>query len=248
MPFDHLPLYKNSLVFACTNHGYMDYTKNFLHYLDKIDRPWTLVLFCMDQASFDSCKILATNQVDVRLFRPINYSSSFHQWGQHEYKQLVYYRYEAMYEAFQHDSIHAAIYFDTDIVILKDPVDKILYCMKFQPEIVFFGQCDENAKNCSRQIGCPNVCSGVSAFRKCEILKSILVPTNWRKTVDKYSGDQEWLNTVLDPKRKASLPTHLYIHPPKHSNLNSETLTYHFNYMVGNAKKDYMKRHGYWAI
>jgi len=250
MPFDHLPLYKNSLVFACTNHGYMDYTKNFLHYLDKIDIPWTLVLFCMDQRSYDACKTIITKHasLDIRLFRPMNYSSNFHEWGQNEYKQLVYYRYEVMYQAFKDPKVTSAIYFDTDIVILKDPVDKILYCMDLQPEIVFFGQCDENARQCTRQVGCPNVCSGVSAFRKSEILESIMVPEKWRQTVHKYSGDQEWLNTVLDPKRKATLPTDLFIHPPKHANFNSETMTYHFNYMIGNAKKEYMKRHGYWAI
>lgn len=253
LPCTDIKLHNACHIYACTNHGYMDYTKNFLSYLKLIPRTWPFTLYCMDLLSekelLEYVQHIGLTNVFVISFVLPDYKQEFRVWGQPEYKKLVYYRYEVLSRVFENQTVKSAIHLDTDIVILHDPIDLVLRTLQSMPDVDLLGQCDEGRLNCSSTKGCPNVCLGVVCFRNTPLIRGLIAPRRWGPLIQKYSGDQEYLNKTLPKDKKASLPSALFIHPPKHGLYNAtKTMTYHFNYLVGNKKKEYMKKYGFWSI
>ena len=234
--------YKNSHIFCCTNYGYLEYTRNFIEYYKKLNSEWKLNVYCMDKKSYD---ILQEVKEIVCHFLPIPGFEDFYEWGQKEYKQICYYRYKVIYPLFKAKRVKYVIHFDTDIALLKDPINFMIdYMEKNKCEIA--GQCDEKGLKCSNPEYCPNICGGCFILRNTDSTKELCKESSYRNYIDKLHSDQQYFNLKLT--KKHSLPVDLFIHSPKESLLNADTYLYHFNWIVGNEKKSIMKDKGFWII
>lgn len=240
--------YRDVPVICCTNAGYMDYTLNFVKFVQRLQPlPWTLHIYCMDQASFEQCSVFRDVQAHYLPFE--GGSEAFQQWGQVAYKRICYYRYDVIRKLFA-EGVPLVIHLDTDMALLNDPVDFMVdFMTKAHPEAPWAGQCDENRLQCSNPERCANLCGGCFIIRNCPVTQKIIAKESYAPFMDRLSGDQEYFNRVLEhlgaPKR--SLPCELFMHPPKKALLDrSKTMLYHFNYIIGHAKQARMKSEGYW--
>jgi len=234
--------YKNTHNFCCTNYGYLDYTRNFIRYYKKLNAPWKLHVYCMDKKSYD---FLQSYKEIVTHYLPIPGFEDFYEWGQPQYKTICYYRYKIIYPLFKAKRINFVIHFDTDIALLKDPVDFMIdYMEKNKCEMA--GQCDEKSLACSNSTACPNICGGCFIMRRCDTTLELCKESSYRNYIDRFHSDQQYFNLRLT--KKHSLPVNLFVHTPKESLLNENTFIYHFNWMVGDIKKSVMKEKGFWLL
>ena len=234
--------YKNTRIICCTNNGYMDYTLNFIEFYKQLNASWKLHVYCMDTKSYE---IIKSIKEVIAHYLPIPGFEDFYSWGQSEYKEICYYRYKIIYPLFKTKKVKYIIHFDTDIALLKDPVDFMIDFMnKNNCEIA--GQCDEKSLICSNHTYCPNICGGCFILRNTENTLKLCTESSYKNVIQLYHSDQAYFNNTL--KHKMSFPTHLFIHPPKDSLLNENSFLYHFNWMVGNVKKEKMKEKKYWLL
>ena len=234
--------YRNTRIFCCTNHGYMDYTLNFIEFYRKLNTQWKLHVYCMDKKSYDKVQLITEV---IAHYVAIPGVEDFYSWGQKEYKEICYYRYKIIYPLFKTKNVKYIIHFDTDIALLKDPIDFMIDFMNTNTNCDIAGQCDENSLQCSNT-QCPNICGGCFILRNNDTTLRLSTESSYINTIQLYHSDQAYFNSIL--KRKMSFPTHLFIHPPKDSLLNDDSFLYHFNWMVGDIKKDKMKEKNYWII
>jgi len=232
----------NTHVFCCTNYGYLKYTQNFIEYYKKLNTTWTLHVYCMDKKSYELLKDI---KEIVAHFVPLLLGENLYTWGQHEYKQICYYRYKIIYPLFKVKKLKYVIHFDTDIALLKDPVAFMINYMDSH-NCEMAGQCDEKSLKCSNALKCPNVCGGCFILRNTESTLLLVKESSYINLISHYHSDQGYFNAKLTSKH--SLPPHLFVHTPKESLLNPDTFIYHFNWMVGDIKESVMKSKNYWLL
>jgi Nucleotide-diphospho-sugar transferase len=158
-------------------------------------------------------------------------------------------------------------YMDLDIVLFKNPTTFILNQMKICLEASLFAQCDENylfnIYQCSKIHKCPNICAGFMVFRFRDHDK-------FQDTLFKYqsdviqrymNADQEYLNNRIVSLHNFKYMTlnrtlflngtykHIYLNnqiidlPP-----NEDTILIHFNYIIGQEKREIMRNQKMWFI
>lgn len=239
--------YRDTPVICCTNWGYMDFTRNFIKFVQKVPRSWVLQVYCMDVESYEECKHF--DGIEAHHVPLEGSSSQMHEWGQIEYKRICYYRYDIIRDLFKSGS-KFVIHLDTDVAMLNDPVDFMIdFMTKQNPRAIWAAQCDENRVHCSNNAHCKNLCGGCFIIRNCKTVDAIIAKTAYKNQIERLSSDQEYFNGALDRLRvpKMSLPSHLFLHPPKKTLLDpSKTMVYHFNYMIGPEKKSRMMSEGFW--
>jgi len=234
--------YRNTRIFCCTNYGYMEYTLNFIEFYKRLNAVWKLHVYCMDKKSYEIIKLI---KEVIAHDLPIPGFEDFYSWGQAEYKQICYYRYKIIYPLFKRNSVKYIIHFDTDIALLKDPVDFMIDFMKTH-NCDIAGQCDEKSVICVNHQSCPNICGGCFILRNNDATLRLCTESSYINTIQQYHSDQAYFNTTL--KHKMSFPTNLFIHPPKDVLLNENSYIYHFNWMIGDIKKEKMKEKNYWLL
>jgi len=220
----------------------MEYTLNFIEFYKKLNAVWKLHVYCMDKKSYTQLKLI---KEIVAHHLPIVGFEEFYSWGQSEYKQICYYRYKIIYPLFKTKNVQYIIHFDTDIALLKDPVDFMIDFMK-NNNCEIAGQCDEKSLTCANHMHCPNICGGCFILRNTNTTLNMCTESSYKDIVQLYHSDQAYFNTTLT--KKMSFPTDLFIHPPKESLLHENSYLYHFNWMVGNIKKEKMKEKNYWLV
>ena len=236
--------YKNSHVFCCSNYGYLKYTLNFIEYYKKLNTVWKLHVYCMDNKAYE---VLKDIKEIIAHYLPILLASSeeLYEWGQPEYKEICYYRYKIIYPLFKIKKLKYVLHFDTDIALLKDPVDFMITYME-NNKCEMAGQCDEKSLKCSNALKCPNVCGGCFILRNTEATLLLVKESSYINLIPYYHSDQGYFNDKL--RLKQSLPPDLFVHTPKESLLNSDTFLYHFNWLVGDIKESIMKEKKYWLL
>ena len=256
---DHLTGLNNQLIWiTMINHGYIDYTKNFLKSMEKINASFKLIIFCIDQqtinelSSWNNCICLSASS-----FINLSVSSVMKVWADVEYKKLVFSKLDCIKYALQQTykmDIKSVGYIDTDIVLLKDPTPIILDIMNENSHIDIFSQCDEKNITCTDIYRCPYICSGCIVFRNKPEQYSIF---NYNITdIPQFMGDQDYLLTKIHAEKI------LYKTVDKNVLLNGSfpnlqsykirlpqsACLVHFNYCMGKKKKKLMQLHGMWYL
>jgi len=234
--------YKNTHIFCCTNYGYLDYTQNFIEFYKKLNTTWKLHVYCMDKKSFN---ILKNNSIIITHYLPIEGYEDLYVWGQEQYKIICYYRYKIIYPLFKLKKVKYIVHFDTDIALLKDPIDFMIDYMN-NNNCDMAGQCDEKSLKCSNNLYCPNICGGCFILRNNPTTLNLCSESSYINLISKYHSDQGYFNDIL--RKKHSLPENLFVHTPKESLLNDNTYIYHFNWLIGDIKKKIMKEKNYWLL
>jgi len=256
-PFKDLP--KSILWITLINHGYADYTKNFLAAMEKAGISITLVVYCTDKESMEIIRPLKNCIcLDAKPFLKYDLPGDLKEWLNTDYIKICFAKLDAIYHTLKTtrlSGIQSVGFIDTDIILLKDPTPFFLDKMQKNKRIGVFAQCDEKTAVCSNPMACPCFCAGIIVFRNIRENYPLFIYTN--DDVNRYTSDQDFLlqkfrttgtayrtlekDVLLNgcwPGVKTEVPLVL----PKSAAL------IHFNWMVGHEKMAHMKRLGMWYV
>lgn len=259
------------------NKGYLPYCKNFLKSMAQCHGgvAFILVVFCLDKETLLAlrdeplcCCLYADFILDTKrsgtgagagASAPL--ASDLKQWGQLEYKRLVFAKLDAIQHTLQlvqgwSSNVKYVGYIDTDIWLFKDPTPAVLALAQANPTVSVLAQCDEACGVCSQRTACPNLCSGVMLFRTEHVAQLVPLLTYHDHEIPHYMGDQDYLlakfrrynvKTLTFDKRviqNGAIPglkerkLMLPLHPA--------CCLLHFNYLIGSDKQRVMKMQGLW--
>lgn len=240
------------------NYGYIDYTLNFLKSIEinKIDMK--LVVFCIDDQSFEQLK---NNPLCICIkadFLSYNIPSDFKVWLQIDYKRICFSKLDVILYTLKNtlaQDVKAVGYIDTDVVLFSDPTPVVTDAMKVFKNIDIFAQCDELGQTCSNPLKCKMFCAGILIFRNDPSLYDLLKYTDG--DIYKYSSDQTFLVAKLAKLQKETFTINRkkFINGSYNPKIRKEKIEIpkeatliHFNYMIGHEKKAAMKLQGLWFL
>jgi len=239
------------------NHGYINYTKNFLKSMEKANIQFKLIVFCTDKLAFDA---LQGNDRCICLmadFIPNPVSADMKKWDDIDYKRIVFTKIDAIAYALKSTydlGVESIGYIDTDIFLFSDPTVVMLNEMDQYKNINIFCQCDENKHRCTNPFACPSFCSGVLVIRNKKELHQYFTYTD--NNIRELSGDQMLLLLTFTKEGvayktidKTIMPNGCYyqIRVDKIQPGPSVCLL-HFNWIIGNDKENVMKYQNMWLI
>jgi hypothetical protein len=179
-------------------------------------------------------------------------------WNTIEYKRIVFTKLDAIKYTMELPQYKDYIvgYIDTDIILFKNPTDIILKEFEENPETIIVSQCDEDGAQCTNMAYCPNICSGVIAFKQSSILRSLLKYSEW--DIVENLTDQHYLSKKIKSANinYRTIDKNIFINGSlpavKHYGipliLSDEAILLHYNYMINSFKEMYMKKNGMWYI
>jgi len=241
------------------NHGYVEYTKNFLIAMEKANISMKLVVYCINKESietlapFKNCICL-----DASPFLKYTLPSDLKEWLNIDYIKICFAKLDAIYHTLKTtrlSGVQSVGFIDTDIILLKDPTPFFLDKMQKNKRIGIFSQCDEKQTICSNPLVCPCFCAGLIVFRNIRENYPFFMYTD--DDIKRYTSDQEYLlhkfratsttcmtleKTVLLNGCFPGVKTEEPLLLPKTASL------IHFNWMVGHEKMKHMKRLGMWYV
>jgi len=241
------------------NKGYLRFTQNFLESMKRNKCIFPLIVYCLD----NECAIALKNYPNVTCISANPFirgqmNKGLTVWKSIEYKRIVFSKLDAIkytldlpeYKDF------SVGYIDTDIILFKDPTPIMLKALAENPEATVISQCDEEYTQCSNNVKCPNICSGVIVFRQSFITKSLLNYSE--RDIITNLTDQHFLAVQFKKLNISYLTIHKNIfmngafpgvrmdgHVLK---IPDEAVLLHYNYMIGSFKEHYMKKNFMWLI
>ena len=242
------------------NHGYVNYTKNFLEAMKKCGANFTLVVYCLDAGAFrdliNNCLCLPILATDTFLKgRTLALATGLTEWLQEDYKRIVFSKLDAILYTLQ-QTTKSVGYIDTDIWLFKDPDVLFREVMKKteNQDIWVFSQCDEQGL-CTNTRRCSNLCSGVMVMRNQKEIYPMLAYT--AADVKNFYGDQQFLTHKFQQNNVPylTLDKKLLMNGGSVPHLQTKKVTFHadcclihFNYMIGSAKQKSMQLQGLWHV
>jgi hypothetical protein len=196
----------------------------------------------MDEKSVEALK--DNKEINVIYYPVEDIVEDFVKWKQNQYKLICYYRYKIIYPLFESKSVKYVLYLDTDIALLKDPIDYMIDYMESN-DCLMSGMCDEQ-EACTNNKSCMNICFGCMIIRCDPFLTELFKESSYKDYIYTTLSDQHYFNKKIESKH--TYPSNLFINPPKHNMLHEHSYLYHFNWLEGHQKKDYMIKKGYWII
>ena len=166
------------------NKGYLPYCLNFLKSMAQCYAAFTLIVFCLDKDTMLAlqdqplCYCIYADFI-VEKNKKLALATDLKQWGQLEYKRIVFAKLDAIQYTLQHlvqgwSAVKYVGYIDTDIWLFKDPTPTVLALANANRTVPVFAQCDEACGMCSSRTQCPNLCSGVFVLRNMMTLAPLL--------------------------------------------------------------------------
>ena len=254
MPLNVKPFLRDkTLVFTVTSDGYKYLTWNLQKYLDKLKIP--LCILCLDKESNDFLNRIA--MIPSRLYGlegPTVQHKSPAMFGSTAFKRMNRMKLKALQELSQHPDVETLLYLDSDIAVFRNPLPDLRTNLQQCP---LWLQCDEKQDNvfvCSRVEQCPNACSGVIAMHLTEetrpqFQKLFEVEEGWKEAV----GDQDYINERMRRFQIAyktlprdTFPNGVFLTDNRFK--QGDPILLHFNYVIGNDKKRFMKNKDCWLL
>jgi len=240
------------------NAGYIDFTKNFLESMKKYNSFFQIIIYCLDIGIINELKNYSSAIcIDASLFIDKNISGSFTKWGDSDYKQICFYKLDALRYTMKTYPNSAVGFIDTDIIVLKNPTNTVIKNMVNYPSVNIFSQCDENRNNieCSNNHKCPNFCAGICIFRNNPIVLDLLDYNT--RNISKNKTDQDYLLDVANANniKRITISKHIFLNG-EYPGVNNEKILripssaelIHYNWIIGKDKIKYMKKNNMWYI
>ena len=239
-------LFENNktVFFTITNMGYMDYTKNMLSSLNKFSIDKKILIVCLDKISHDYFKTneYSTYFIDLDL-------KEFSHFGSEAFSKCCYVKIYMIYKIITMN--YNAFYTDGDIVFFKNPIEDLILLKDDQADVWI--QNDTLLDN-----SYDNVCAGflyVTSNDKTKKLFNTDIP-EFEQRYDqckKANNDQTYINLYIKPHINIRLFP-LYKYPngnyffKYHKFIMDSLVMVHFNWIIGNDKKEQMKKYNMWSI
>jgi len=254
-PLSEVPTNSPILWITLANKGYGEYVLNFTQSMKRAGAEFKLIVFCIDD---EIARMLEGNPhvvcVDARPYIPTNLSNEFSIWGQSQYIAITFGKVDVMRVALE-TGVPYVGYIDTDIVLVRDPTPTALRAFETDPAVQIVAQCGEG-RYCTAPNKCPEFCTGVILFRNSPEMQAHLRYTQEDVHANPM-GDQVFLSAVFKRANTPSLTIHkdIWIHGGPYgpiSNLSmpkpADAELYHFNFLIGNEKKEKMKQMNMWYL
>jgi hypothetical protein len=249
---------EGTLVFTLTSNGYKFMTLNLIRHIQELRAPWRLAVFCADAASYTFFTREGIGA--IRLADPVpDHGPNVVPMGTRQFQGLNRKKLDVLDTLCNSEAVKQAVYLDGDIAVYRDFVPDIEARLAGHDGLLM--QCDEQTRVDCSGTPCPNLCTGVIAWRHGTI------PSNFFSLADsealaawrERSEDQVWVNRRIAELGvpASSLPRTLYPNGAfaglygrdsglKKGRLSSFLL--HYNYLIGEAKKRRMTANGDWII
>lgn len=208
-----------------TNYGYLDYTKNLILSLEKINFPLSLKIYCIDQKSFDDLKKFNKNIILELLNDETNQNQDIVGWKEKGWNTMVYSKFKCIYKELLKNEF--VLFTDSDIVFEKNPLEYLL------TNIDDYDMLIQQNMNYSTYL----LNSGFIFIKANEKMIDFF---NWENiNLNSFTCDQDYINDHKDKINYKLLNQELfpiqeyyYIEKP---NINPYII--HYNRNIGNNKK-----------
>lgn len=241
-------LHKGTLVWTLSTNGYKFITLNLLKTIERLKLPWKLVVVAADKESYIFFKREGYPTLQYPNATHTN-ENAISRWGTPQFQKYNFIKLFCLNAFAKNPAIQNCIYMDGDIVVFKDFLPDILSRLEAKPETILI-QCDEKEpKSCAAE-GCPNCCTGFIAWRQ-GADKGIFDVADRAKWAE-HPDDQLWVNHQIRERKipHETLPRNLYPNGAYIPGIKEmpEAFLLHFNWRVGTAKIQEIKKLGQWLI
>lgn len=218
-----------------TNKGYLDYTRNMIESLKKLDIEEPLKVYCIGQECYNSLdydnKVLLNSPEGVA-------PDEFQIFRQGDWGKVVVQKFNAIYQELIKGN--DVLFSDGDIVWLDKRFQRDIQNRIDDNDIIF-----QNDHQDDRDDG--ELCSGIMFIKSNERNKITFNPANIN--MDDFQCDQIHLNKIKYQLSYDKLPLKKYPNGKYYySGKTQNPYCIHFNYVIGNDKKETMKKFNYWLI
>ena len=239
------------LVVTYANYGYRHFVQNFITRMKQLNLSWNFHLVCIDEESFQFFK----DETSSELFN-LNLSKNFHEWDEKDYRLIAFSKMDVLLHVLEKNPDQQYIlYLDTDIWINKDPLPYLKDIIQQNPEVDLIMQNDDPDRNKINE--CSNFCTGFMILKNNQVVKEMLcyrkhfLEVFGHKNFTDISGDQWYINHYMAKYRGVKiklLERHLFPNGVFVNFIPSEYLILHYNYLIGDAKREKMVRNGHWLL
>lgn len=232
------------LCWTLTSNGYKYLTWNLYKTWTAVHPPQPLLIFCADTPSYLFLQREGMPVVMAKKRLP-DYGPGIVPICTQNFQTLNALKLSILADLARATAVQECLYLDGDIVIYRPFLEDLRSRLQESP---LWFQCDERGLECSDVSGCPNLCTGLIAFR--HGVDSRIFEVNDRALWEKGSSqDQTYVNQRLQDYAVAAraLPRDLY---PNGVRLGLRAGAYlaHYNHLIGNQKVGMMKRNGDWKL
>ena len=250
---------KSLLWVTIINHGYIDYTKNFLLTMAKANISFKLIVYCIDKKTMEELAPFKNAIcLDASPFLKYKLPEDLKEWLNADYIKICFAKLDAIYHTLKTtrlSGVQSVGFIDTDVILMKDPTPFFLDKMQKNKRIGIFSQCDEKTPICSNPVMCPCFCAGIIVFRNIRENYPFFMYTD--EDVKRHTSDQDYLlhkfratGTTCMTLEKTVLLNGCYpgVKTEEPLVLPDSACLIHFNWMVGHEKMKHMKRLGLWLL
>ena len=230
---------QNFKFITLTNDGYIEYTQNLVNSLKMHDIQKELTVYSVGKKSHKHFTQESIDSIYLKtsIFDKKNY---FQNWRSKNFNKLMFIKLSIIYENLL--NYEQVLYSDGDVVFLKNFLGEI----KNHKDVDIIGQLDFNPDQDVKTL-----CAGFMLINSNKRTQDLFNPDNVPKNLlDRryYFDDQKYINQKLESVKYQFLdikeyPNGAYFY--KHFYKLSPKIV-HFNYIVGDKKKEKMQNMGYW--
>ena len=220
-----------------TNDGYIDYTLNCLKSLEKCGFTGNLISYCIGMSCYERLK---SSGYEARLLEGNN-NTEFEVYKKKKWSLIMHAKFDIITDCLK---THDYVCFTDGDIVFHNP--------KFLDNLLLLAQNYELLIQNDAGPGCQRAaCAGFMFLKSNEKIKYLFDPERTRAQCyeDSLYEDQTYINSILKQIKFKLLSqedypngAYFYSQVPKNPSL------VHFNWIVGNEKKDKMKEAGMWYI
>lgn len=249
----HKYIKEGFFAWTLTSNGYKYMTLNAVLLWRKAVQNVPLCVFCSDKASY---QFLYREGVNCVLIDGLlqDYGPQIVPFGSKQFSNLNILKLKLLSTFAEDKEIQQCLYLDGDIAIYKDIVADIKERLKEGPLLM---PCDEKTPTCiseTSRVACPNVCSGLIAWN--HGADGGIFKITEKEVWNAKPEDQVWVNYAIEKLKIPVIVLSRTLYPngarasltKNTPELANQAICLHYNYRVGNSKKEDMKRFGDWIL
>lgn len=232
---------KESLNFITfTNKGYVEYTHNLISSIEKNKLSEKIKIYALDNFSLDYFRSIHN---EIELYEKDDFANNYLRQSDKDFGNLMLVKFELIYkELIRNNNV---VYVDGDIVFKKN-ISPYLFNFSPKSEIVFQNDLRPSKPDLI------NVCAGFMYIKSNQKTIDFFKPgKKLKRKFKKYkTHDQTYINKNKDKFEYSLLPLNNFPNGAHYYQYFNDLNPYmiHFNYVIGEKKKQLMKEHGEWYI
>ena len=222
-----------------TNYGFIDYVKNLILSLEKIQFSLPLKIYCIDQKSFDELEHFEGNILLEMLNDKTNTNESIVGWKQKGWNTMVFSKLKCIYKELLQNKY--VLFTDSDIVYEKDCLQYLIDNIQNYDMMI-----QQNTRGFKYPLN-----TGFMFIKSNQSMKELF---NWNTIdIESFTCDQDYINGNESKINYIVLPRYLFPIEVDYYNewiklTKFDPYIIHFNKSIGDNKKTQMVKLNKWAL